>query len=476
MISDLNNKEIRVRFGPSPTGFLHIGSARTTLFNWLFAKKYNGKFILRIEDTDKERSKKEYEEDIINGLKWLGFDYDEFYRQSERGGIYEKYLKQLLEQGTAYYCFCPKEELETKRQEALKNGKAPKYSGKCRKYSFKEASDKIKKGERGVIRFKIPEKEIEFEDLIRGKINFDGKLIGDIVIAKNLKEPLYNFSVAIDDYEMKISHVIRGEDHLANTPKQIAIFETLGVQPPQYAHLPLILAPDRSKMSKRYMETSLNEYKDKGYLKEAIINFLALLGWHSQDDQEIFSAEELIKEFDIKRIQKSGAVFNVEKLDWLDSQYIKSIDIKQLIELIKDFIPEKWRVNRQILMDAIRLERERIKKLSDFKEFADFFFELPKYDVNLLFWKNATKKETAGNLVLLKNKLEKIEEKEFNKEELEAIIMPLTEKHGKGELLWPLRACLSGKKASPGPFEIMAVLKKDETLNRLNIALKKCRI
>ncbi|MBI5306598.1 glutamate--tRNA ligase [Candidatus Wolfebacteria bacterium] len=470
----LNN--VRVRFGPSPTGFLHIGSARTTLFNWLFAKKYNGKFILRVEDTDKERSKKEYEEDIIKGLKWLGLDWDEGpYRQSERTDIYKKYLQQLLEEEKAYYCFCSKEELEAERQKMINKKIAPKYGGKCRKYSIKESENKIKAGERGVIRFKIPEKIIEFDDLIRGKIKFDAKLTGDIVIAKNLAEPLYNFTVAVDDYEMKISHIIRGDDHLANTPKQIAIFEALGVKAPQYAHLPLILAPDRSKMSKRYMETSLNEYKDKGYLPEAIINFLALLGWHGADDREIFEQQELIEAFDLNRVQKSGAIFNIEKLDWLNGQYIKKMDEEKLFDLIKDFIPEKWLADKKILSGALSIEKERIKKLSDFKELADFFFEISDYNAGLLAWKNTGKNETLNNLAILKAELEKVDEKSFNKEKLEAVIVPLAEKYGKGELLWPLRAALSGKKASPGPFEIMGIIKKSETLKRIDIAIDSLR-
>lgn len=480
-------KEIRTRFAPSPTGYLHIGGARTALFNWLFSKQHKGKFILRIDDTDTERSKQEYEKNIIDGLKWLGLDWDEGpdnggdygpYRQSERGEIYKKYLQKLLDENKAYYCFCSKEELEADRQAMLSQGIAPKYSGKCR-YLPKEESEKLlaKKGE-NVIRFKTPEYEVEFIDLIRGKIKFDSALIGDLIIAKNIGDiqlPLFNFAGIVDDCEMKISHVIRGEDHLSNTPKQILIAEALGFEPPKYAHLPLILAPDRSKLSKRHMETSLMDYKKQGYLSEAIINFLALLGWHSvkNPDKEFFLTDELIAEFEIKKIQKAGAIFNIEKLTWLNGKYIKQTDSMHLAEKLKYFIPQNWFENKNILIKAVHAEKERMKKLADFKELADFFFELPDYSVSLLKWKEANIKEIYKNLNLLKEEIEKIPENKYNLKNLETSIMPLAEKYGRGELLWPLRAALSGKEASPGPFEIMEILGKEETLKRIEIALKK---
>ena len=398
MVND-SKKPVRVRFAPSPTGPLHIGGARTTLFNWIFAKKYNGRFILRIEDTDVERSKKEYEEEILNGLKWLGLDWDEGpdiggefgpYRQSEKIDIYEKYLKKLIDEEKAYYCFCSKEELEADRQAMLSQGLAPKYSGRCRNLSKEESFRKIEKGESFVIRFKIPAQELEFNDLIRGKIRFNSGLFGDIIVAKGLREPLYNFAVAIDDYEMQISHVIRGEDHLSNTPKQMLMREALGFEHPKYAHLPLILAPDRSKLSKRYLETSLSDYKRQGYLPEAINNFLALLGWHPENDREIFSQEEIIKEFDLKRVQKAGAVFNIEKLEWLNAQYIKKTDSKELVKKLTDFIPSEWQKDKAFISKMIEAEKERIKKLTDFKELAGFFFELPEYDGELFKWQEQT--------------------------------------------------------------------------------------
>ena len=329
-------EEVRVRLAPSPTGFLHLGTARTALFNLIFARRYGGKFIIRIEDTDLERSEKKYEEEILNGLKWLGIESEEpFTRQSERTDVYEKYLKKLLEEKKAYFCYCTKEELEAERQSFLSQGISPKYSGKCRDLDADGRKPQL-------IRLKVAEKEVSFKDLIRGKISFDSALFGDFAIAKDVKTPLYNFANVVDDFALKISHVIRGEDHISNTPKQILIQEALGFPSPHFAHLPLILSPDRSKMSKRYTETSLLSYKEAGYLPEALVNFLALLGWHPADDKEIMNFEEICHEFDIEKIQKSGAIFNQEKLDWLNYQYIKKMEEEELFKKIKEFIPQDW--------------------------------------------------------------------------------------------------------------------------------------
>jgi len=524
MIDDHNKspKAVRVRFAPSPTGFFHIGSARTVLFNWLFARQNNGQFILRIEDTDIERSNPAYEKDILEGIRWLGLNWDEGvayaqyqisniknqryignygpYRQSERLDVYEKYLQQLLDENRAYYCFCSKEQLESDRQAMLAQGLAPKYSGRCRSLPKDESEKKIKNGEPAVIRFRAPEIEIEFHDIIRGKVQFNAALIGDMVIARSLRSPLFNFSGAIDDYEMKITHIIRGEEHLSNTPKQILVQKALGFDEPKYAHLPLILSPDRSKLSKRNLEASLNDYKEQGYLPEAIVNFLALLGWHPaaeriskqgkfSPEKEIFTIEELETEFDLKRVQKAGAVFNIEKLNWVNSQYIKKAKSDSLAKRIKDFIPAEWarEENNELIEKAIETEKERMKKLADFKELAGFFFELPDYELSLLAWPRPVdlspeagtgsgvvdQQKTLANLKLLAEEINKIFKADFNEDNLEKIIMPLTEVWGRGELLWPLRVALSGKEASPGPFEIMEVLGKEETLGRLEIALKK---
>lgn len=478
-------RPIRVRFAPSPTGLLHFGGVRTALFNWLFARKNEGKFILRIEDTDVERSSPEYEKSIFEGLRWLGLDWDEGsdiggnygpYRQSKRAKIYEKYAQKLLDEKKAYHCFCSKEQLEMDRQAMLAQGLAPKYSGRCRGLTEEEAEKRIERGDASVIRFKTPATGIEFNDLIKGKITFNAELLGDIVIAKSLTSPIFIFAGAVDDFEMKISHVIRGEDHLSNTPKQILIQKALGFDKIKYAHLPLVLGPDRSKLSKRYLESSLDDFKKEGYLPEAIINFTALLGWHPKEEKEILSREELIQEFDLKRVQKSGAVFNQEKLAWLNGQHLKNVPAVQLAEKLKDFIPAEWLGNKDLLVKALEIEKERVKKLSDFKELGDFFFELPRYDSSLLIWQNLDGEKTAANLKILNEEINKIFKADFNRENLEKTIMPLTEVWGRGELLWPLRVALSGKSASPGPFEIMDALGKEETLKRLDIAIQKLSV
>ncbi len=462
--------KVRVRIAPSPTGYLHIGTARTALFNYFFAKRHGGQFILRIEDTDLERSDKKYEKDIIDGLKWLGLDWDEGpldvgtegdlfsnkykgdcspYRQTERIDIYEKYLKQLLEKGFAYYCYCAKEELEADRQAMLTQGLAPKYSGRCRGGKPKSSS------EAQIIRFKIPDSQVSFRDMIRGEISFNMGMMGDVAIAKDLRTPLYNFAVVVDDQEMQITHVIRGEDHINNTPKQILIIEALGFNKPHYAHLPLILDPDRSKMSKRFSATSISEYKEQGYLSEAMINFLALLGWHSKDNKEIFSKEELIKEFDLSRVQKAGAVFNIDKLNWLNAQYIKNIKDEELAEKLN-------LVNSEQNLKIIHLSKDRMNKLSDFKNISHFFYKLPDYPADLLVWRKQNKADTIKILEELVGIINNSKE-----------IIALANKKGKGDVLWPLRAALSGLDASPGPLEILDVLGGEEARRRLDIAIDK---
>lgn len=458
---------VRVRFAPSPTGPFSIGNARTALFNWLFAKREKGKFLLRIEDTDRERSKKKYEKEILTGLKWLGLNWDEkIIRQSERTEIYKKNLKNLLNDGRAYYCFCPPEQLEAERQSQLAEGLAPRYSGRCRNISYGEAKKRIER-EKAVIRFKMPETNLNVDDLIRGRIVFKTALIGDIVIAKTLEKPLYNFAVVIDDADMEITHIIRGEDHLPNTPKQIMIQQALGLKPVRYAHLPLILGPDRKKLSKRYLDRSLLDYKKDGYLAEAVLNFLVLLGWHPLQDREVIKTEEMIMEFGLERVQKSGAIFNPEKLDWLNAQYIKHLENQKLLTELKPFLPKTWlKKGESFLLKLVELEKERLKKLSDFQNLAEFFFKLPDYQPDLLIWRGISKDNILKNLETLEKMI---------RGGLEDKIMTLAEKIGRGPVLWPLRVALSGQKASPGPMEIMEILGRKETLRRIAIALKKIK-
>ena len=396
--------KIKTRYAPAPTGPLHIGGARTALFNYLFAKQNRGVFVLRIEDTDKARSKAKYEKDIKNSLKWLGLDWDEEYKQSQRTKIYKNYLEQLLEQGRGYY----KDNVIYLKSKILNLKSTSKISNL-----------------------------IKFNDLIRGEISFDLNLIDDFIIAKSPEAPLYNFACVIDDYKMGISHVIRGEDHISNTPKQILIYNALNLPIPQFAHLPLILGPDRSKLSKRHGATAISDYQ-KDYLAQAMINYMAFLGWNPGTEKEIFSKEELIKAFSLGRVQKAGAVFNINRLDWVNAKYIRQASLPELSRLVD--LPEK----------VIALEQERVKRLSEFKKFTEFIYKLPSYASELLLFKDMTKKQ-AGDCL----------EKAIRGEMLEH------------EELWPPRVALSGAKGSPSFYEIAEVLGEKETLKRLKTAQKK---
>ncbi len=475
-MTDLNFKfikpgEIRTRYAPAPTGLLHIGNVRTALFNYLFAKKHQGSFILRIEDTDTKRSFPEFEKDILENLKWLGLQWDEEpYRQSERLDIYTKYLeKLLLNEDRAYYCFCSEEELEVQRQYQMSIGEVPKYSGKCANLSKEEVKKYLAAGKPSVIRFRVASKKIEFDDLIRGHLEFDASLIGDIVIAKDLSTPLYNFAVVIDDFEMKISHIIRGEEHISNTPKQILIQQALGFPLLKYAHLPLILNPDRTKLSKRHGATSVLEYKKAGYLPETLINFMAFLGWNPGTEREIYSLSSLIKEFSIERVQKGGAIFNIKRLDYLNGFYLRQKSIRKLAELCSPYLPK---AEPAYVEKIVAIYQKRLKKLSEISELTDFFFrDKLKYDKDLLRWREMSDKETKNSLAQLEKILSKIKPESFAKENLEKILLSETEKIGdKGRLLWPFRAALTNKQASAGPFEIAEILGKEKTIKRIKEA------
>lgn len=498
MVKKQELKKIRVRIAPSPTGALHIGTARSALFNYLFAQNPStggkGKFILRIEDTDKERSELRWVEDIIDGLKWLGIEWDEgpdiggkfgSYKQSQRGEVYEKYLKKLLEQNKAYYCFCTEEELETKRQEQMSRGVAPKYDGKCAHLPKEIVQKNLAEGKPSVIRFRIPEKKVKFYDLIRKDVEFDMSLVGDIVIAKNLETPLYNFTAAVDDFEMQISHVIRGEDHISNTPKQILLQDALGFPHPEYGHLPLILAPDRSKMSKRYGAVSVAEYRLKGYLPEAMVNFMVLLGWNPGTEKEVFSLSQLEKEFSIEKVQKAGAIFNIQRLDFLNGLYIREKPIEKLTELCMPYLKEAGllvfgQVSENKLEKIIEVSRTRIKKLSDISELSDFFFQDKlSFDKNLLKWQTMGEGDIKESLEFSEKILSGI--KKWELKNLEKELFFASEKfnlekgfpvQNRGYLLWPLRVALSGKQSSPSPFEIVDILGKEKTLRRIEDAIK----
>ena len=360
---------VRTRFAPSPTGRLHVGNARTAVFNWLFTRRSGGRFILRIEDTDKERSSREFENGILAELKWLGLDWDEGveagdfgpYRQSERRDRYEAAFRRLLEMGAVYYCFCSPEQLAEEREKDLKEGRPPRYSGRCRELPAEEISRRMFAGERPACRFRIPEGVVEFEDLIRGPIAFDSRQIGDPVIVRGDGWPTYNFAVVVDDIDMQITHVIRGEDHITNTPRQILLYRALSAPPPRFAHLPLVLGPDHAPLSKRHGDTSLQQYQEKGYLPEAVLNYLALLGWSSPSGKEILSPQELVGEFDLERVGKAAGVLDPAKLDWVANQHLRMADSDRLVDLVLPILE----ANGELKSPASPAHRAWVKDLLD---------------------------------------------------------------------------------------------------------------
>ncbi|HEY6291575.1 MAG TPA: glutamate--tRNA ligase, partial [Terriglobia bacterium] len=342
--------KVRVRFAPSPTGYVHVGNARTALFNWLFGRHHGGDFILRIEDTDVERSEARYETQLIADLHWFGLDWDEGsdrggpfapYRQSERGQLYHERALELMDRGQAYFCFCTPAELEAEREKALKAGRQPKYSGRCRTLPREEAARKVAEGQPASVRLKIPDGEFAWEDLVHGDTRFSSGVIGDFILLRSDGNPAYNFAVVIDDHAMEISHVIRGDDHISNTPRQLAVYQAFGWEPPRFAHLSTIFGPDRTRLSKRHGATSLENFREMGILPEALRNYLALLGWSPADGvTEIFSTEGLIQQFSLDRITKSPAVFDQEKLNWLNRHYMKEAPPRRLAELVVPLLEE----------------------------------------------------------------------------------------------------------------------------------------
>jgi len=501
MENNTTDKKVRVRIPPSPTGFMHVGTARMALFNYVFAKQNGGAIVLRMEDTDKERSTSQFADDILDGMKWLGFEWDEgpFY-QSQRGDIYRKYLQKLLDEDKAYYCFCSQEELEAEKQYQMSRGEAPIYSGKCAHIARGEAQDLIRQGRRAVIRFRTECKKIKFADMVRGDIEFDTALTGDFVIAKDMETPLYNFTVAVDDFEMGITHILRGEDHISNTPKQILVQEALGFPRPEYAHLPIIMGTDRSKLSKRHGAVGITEYRRQGYLPETIINFIAFLGWNPGTDKEIYSISELMQDFSVEKIQKGGAIFNPVRLDYLNSYYIKQRPAADLAKLCVPYFVEAGfiteedsggqkiyrnkqtgeAVDPEFLEKIVTYQQARLKRLSEIAPLSAYFFSgNMDYDKDLLKWKDSSEGNTGLALDELINLLSKIEVGEWTREKLEAVVLPSVAafnlsigqpEKDRGYLLWPMRVSLCGQKMSVGPFEMADVLGKEKTLRRINAA------
>lgn len=480
--------DIRVRIAPSPTGLLHVGTVRTALFNYLFARRHKGSFILRIEDTDIERSDPKFEKNIIDGLQWLGIESDENpviggpygpYRQSERTELYKKYIIKLLENGFAFYCFHTEEELLAEKKKLLEEKHAPAHLCEFRTMEFSEASVFAQSKQNHIIRFKTPQgKIVKFDDIIRGKLSFRSDLLGDFSIAKQTNMPLYNFAVVVDDFCMNISHVIRGEDHIANTPKQILILEALGFPRPRYAHLPLILGRDRSKLSKRDGTTSIDEYKSQGYLPEAMFNFIALLGWNPGGSRELFSHDELTQEFSFEHVQKSGAVFDSVKLNWMNGEYIRKKSLHELVELCIPHLVDFLRFsvpNEQFpkiyIEQVVALEQSRLKKLSEIGERTSFFFIEPEYEASMLYWKDQDKDSLYISLNTAKKILEDMP-RDIQNVGYESGFLKKIGSGDKGVILWPLRVALTGKKVSPGPFEILEILGRKKGISRIDAALR----
>jgi glutamyl-tRNA synthetase len=472
-------EKIRVRFAPSPTGFLHIGGARTALFNWLYARHNNGTFILRIEDTDTTRSTDEYIEAIIEGMKWLGLDWDEGpFRQTDRFDTYKKYIDKLLEEGKAYYCYCSPEELETARKEAMKEGRALKYNGKCRDNDRVQGSGGSGvQGENPVVRFKMPQAgQTVIEDLIKGRVEFPNEQLDDLIIQRSDGTPTYNLVVVVDDVDMGITHVIRGDDHLNNTPRQFQIYEALGYSVPKFAHLPMILGSDKARLSKRHGATSVTAYRDEGYLPDALVNYLVRLGW-SYGDQEIFTRDELIEKFSFDNVGKAAAVFDPEKLNWLNAQYIMDSPVEKLIGLVMPFlikdglVKEGGAIDKEWLGKAIGTLKERSKTLVELAASLRYYIaEEVEYDEKAK--KKFLNEKSLEMLVELKDGLGNIPD--FTEAELEPLFKSIVEKHDTklGKLAQPVRVAVTGGTASPGIFEVLEVVGREKTIRRLERAIE----
>ena len=455
--------ELRVRFAPSPTGYLHVGGARTALFNWLLAKNKGGTFILRIEDTDVERSTKESVDAILEGMKWLGLEWDEgpFY-QSDFFPLYKEHVQKLLDAGKAYKCYCTSEELEAKRNLAMQEGRKPKYDGTCRERTDQSDSQPY------VVRFRAPQGgATAFEDLIKGTITFPNEELDDLIIQRSDGTPTYNFCVVIDDASMRITTVIRGDDHVNNTPRQIQLYQALGFPVPQFAHVPMILGSDKARLSKRHGATSVISYRDMGYLPEALLNYLVRLGWSSGDD-EIFSREEMIQKFDICNVGRSASVFNTEKLNWLNAHYIKNGNPERLADLLLPHLSARGvtTLNGPNLMAVVHTLQERAQTLEEMAERAVFYYNAPaSYDETALA--KFDKELLLAVFSAVMEKLSKVAEVDVSS--IDAIFKEVCSEKGwkMGQVGQPVRIALSGGTQAPGIGEIVVVLGIEETIRRI---------
>jgi nondiscriminating glutamyl-tRNA synthetase len=483
---------VRVRMAPSPTGPLHIGNARTCLYNYLFARKHDGDFVLRIEDTDATRSTAAYERDMIDNLHWLGLTWDEGpqvaggeetgrygpYRQSRRGERYRAAVNALIASGAAYRCYCTPEELEAVRRAQEARREAPRYNRRCLSLTDAQRAAHEAEGRRPAIRFRVEPERIVFDDLIRGRVEFDNALLGDFVIVRADGTPLYNFVVVVDDAAMAITHVIRGEEHVSNTPKQIAIYRALGDAEPTFAHIPLILNADRSKMSKRQGQTAVSEYRAAGYLPEALVNFLAFLGWSPGTEEEIFSLDKLVRRFDLDKVHKGGAIFDRERLDHLNGVYIRSLHDEQLALRLRRWVPDS--VDDEGLVSLIPLIRERLVRLSDVVELAAFLWEddaevASRYATTALLPKGRDAYAVSEALARARDEVADLGEADFAADVIESRCRAAADELGwkPGDFFRPVRVAVTGRTVSPPLFGSMELLGRERSLRRLDAAIER---
>ena len=492
---DQSQPTIRVRFAPSPTGIIHIGNLRTALFAYLFAKNQNGKFILRVEDTDRKRLDKEAVRKILETLNWVEIEVDEGvclnedkkitqkgkfgpYIQSERLEIYQKYIKKLLADKKAYYCFCSAERLQEVREKQQAEKIPPMYDKKCRELSEEEVQEKIKNGEKYVIRMKVPEKEkIKFSDKVFGDIEVDSNTVDDQVLIKADGFPTYHFAVVVDDHLMQISHIFRGEEWIPSSPKHVLLYKFFDWKIPKFVHLPNVLGENKKKLSKRQGDVSVESFIKKGYLPEALINFLALLGWNPKSNQEVMNRKELIEKFALNGLHKAGAIFNYKKLDWTNSQYLKNQTDQELLELADKHIQKyltknKLEIDQEKLLKIIKTEKSRIKNLSEIIENFDIYFKDVQYDKNMLVWKDMKNEEIKKALEI---DLELISTVDLSNPDIFQKNVLAIIGEARGEHLWPMRVALSGQEKSPSPFELVWILGKEESEKRIKKAIEKLK-
>lgn len=484
------NNSVRVRFAPSPTGYLHVGGLRTALYNFLFAKKNKGAFVLRIEDTDRNRYVDGAVDNLIKALKWAGLEYDEGpdaggnfgpYMQSQRLDIYQKYADELLKTGKAYYCFCTPERLKSLREEQEKQ-KLPqaKYDKHCLHLSKEEIENNLAAALPKVIRLNVEQNQtIKFDDIIRGHIEFESNNVDDQVLIKSDNYPTYHLANVVDDHLMEITHVIRGEEWLSSTPKHVLLYDAFGWERPCFAHLPLLLNPDRSKLSKRQGDVAVEDYRDKGYLKEALINFVALLGWNAGDDQEFYYIDELISKFSLERVNKAGAIFDLQKLNWLNSEHLRKKSNNELLILLKNELQKSKYKNQSFSDDylilIIEAMKERVSFVKDFIDNCTYFYEAPSEYEQKSVEKN-WKPETPFQLKKLSEEFSKLDNP--SKEDFEIALSKISEELnvGKGKLIHPLRLAVSGQSTGPGMFDLLFILGKDEVINRIERAISKIKV